>query len=336
MGRQHTDSLPEEEAEALDVSVIVATYNRSERLARMLDAMRGQSLARDRFELVIVDDASTDATAELLDREMNRDQLPLQVIRRDVNGGRAQARQDGWRAARSGLVAFTDDDCEPHPTWLERALEASRHEPGAIIQGRTEPNVADLAAMPQARLPFSRTIRVSAYDPGFPTCNILMPRRLLERVGGFDTQAFGRVHGGEDADLVWRAIESGARATFAPDALVHHAVTDLGPLGKLRVAAGWEMKAVARHPPMRRAMFFRGRFWKVSHYLLVRAALALALRRSPLVLRAWLAWPYARHLAARAHAEGGGLPFAPYYAIHDLVEVLAVARGAVRYRTPML
>ena len=71
----------------------------------------------------------------------------------------------------------------------------------------------------------------TAFDPAFQTCNIFYPRAILERVGGFDIEAFGRVHGGEDSDLAWRAIKSGAAAVFADGALVHHAVNELGPAG---------------------------------------------------------------------------------------------------------
>jgi GT2 family glycosyltransferase len=323
-------------SDAPEVSVVVATHNRPERLGRLLDALRAQSLPTKRFELIVVDDASEAETGTLLARELERGELPLRVVRRDVNGGRAQAREDGWRKATSGLIAFTDDDCEPDPDWLERALEACRREPGAIVQGRTEPNPRDLASLEPRGRAFSRTIQVTEQDVGYPTCNLFFPRELLERIGGFDTDAFGRVHGGEDADLAWRAIESGAAATFAPDALVHHAVTQLTPLGKLRVAGSWEMKAVARHPELRRALFFRGPFWKLSHYLLARALLALVLPRRLWPLRVWLAPPYAMQLFERGRAEGGGPLLAPYYVLHDLVEVSAVVRGAIKYRSPML
>ena len=326
----------ESTSNAPEVSVVVATHNRPQRLGLLLDALRAQSLAAERFELIVVDDASRPETRTLLDRELNRNELPLRVLRRDVNGGRAQAREDGWRAATSGLIAFTDDDCEPDSNWLERGLDACRREPGAIVQGRTEPNPRDLASIePRARA-FSRTIQVSAHDVGYPTCNIFYPRELLERIEGFDTEAFGRVHGGEDADLAWRGIESGAQVAFAPDALVHHAVAQLTPLGKLRVAGSWEMKAVARHPELRRALFFRGPFWKLSHYLLARALLALVLPRRLWPLRVGLAAPYAVQLLQRGRAEGGGPLLAPYYVLHDLVEVSAVVRGAIKYRSPMV
>ena len=68
------------------------------------------------------------------------ERLPQRVIRRERPGGPAAARNEGWRAAGAPLVAFTDDDCVATPVWLEEALRAAREEPGAIVQGRTEPD----------------------------------------------------------------------------------------------------------------------------------------------------------------------------------------------------
>ncbi len=186
--------------------------------------------------------------------------------------------------------------------------------------------------------PFSHTISVARLDLSFPTCNMVYRRELLERIGGFDTVTFGRQPGGEDSDLAWRAIEAGARPAFAPEALVWHAVDDLGPLGKLRLAARWTvpMTAYARHDELRRRSFRFGIFWKQIHWLFFRALLAVVLPTRWHALRAWLAYPYLRDVWARGRVEGGGPLLAPYFVLHDLIEIAAVARAAVRTRTPML
>jgi GT2 family glycosyltransferase len=166
---------------------------------------------------------------------------------------------------------------------------------------------------------------------------MVYPRELLERVGGFDTETFGREPGGEDCDLAWRAIEAGAVPVFCPEALVHHAVEDLGPLGKLRLAARWTtpMTAYARHRDLRRRTFRFGVFWKQIHWLWFRALLAVLLPTRWHALRAWLAYPYLRDVWARGKLGGGPL-LAPYFVLHDLIEIAAVARAAARTRTPML
>lgn len=315
--------------------MVVPTHNRAGRVAGLLAALRRQTMGPERFEVVVVDDGSTDSTSAVLEREREHGELQLSLIERPASGGWAVAREEGWRATHGEIVAFTDDDCVPAIGWLAAGLNACGEHPGAIVQGRTDPIPGELERLPPLTGAFTRTIRVSGPDPAFQTCNVFYPRSLLERVGGFDTEAFAQAPG-EDADLAWRAIAAGAPTAFAPDARVLHAVNRLGPLGKLRLAARWDMKAYVRHPELRRAHFERGPFWKGSHYLLVRALIALAVPRRRRLLRVWLGYPYLKLLLDRGHSEGGGALAAPYYALYDLVELAATVRSAVRYRTLML
>ena len=322
-------------AERPDVSVVVATFERAGRLERLLGALRAQTLAPDRFEVIVVDDASADGTGELLRGEREAGGLDLRPIERTANGGWAAAREDGRRAARADLVAFTDDDCLPEPSWLEAGLAACAANPGAIVQGRTLRDEEEWARLSAAGRAFARTLEVPGPDPHFQTCNVFYPRELIERAGGFDVARFSRVPG-EDADLAWRAIEAGAATAFAPGAVVRHAVEPVGPLGKLRAAARADLRVYARHRGLREEYFVRRLFWKGSHYFLARALAGALLPRRLLPVRAWLAVPYAVHLLERGRVEGGGPLLAPYYLAHDLIELAAAARSALRYREPML
>lgn len=316
------------------VSVVVATRDRARRLRALLESLAAQTLRE--FELVVVDDGSTDATARVLAEEEQRGRFDLRVIRRAAAGGPSAARNDGWRAARGPLVAFVDDDCRATRGWLEALVgaagsaNAERVDP--VVQGRTLPDPAEARSLG----PFSRSLWVESPGPYYQACNIAYPRALLDRLGGFDAEAFPMV--GEDTDLAWRARAAGADFRWAPDALVHHAVARLGPVGKLRAAARWtpSIRLFARHRSLRAEHLTYGVFWKGTHYLLVRALLAPALRRRAPLLALWLAAPYLRNLLERGRIEGGGPAAAPYYALHDAVELTAVARGALRYRTPVL
>src|SRR4051812_9195518 len=120
---------------ALEVSVVFATHDRPMRLARQLEALRSQTLAPDRYEIVVVDDASGPETRAVLEREQARDGAPLKVIHHDVSQGPAAARNAGWRAAQAPLIAFTDDDCQAPAGWLEAGLRASADHPGSFVQG---------------------------------------------------------------------------------------------------------------------------------------------------------------------------------------------------------
>jgi glycosyltransferase involved in cell wall biosynthesis len=314
------------------ISVVVATRDRADRLSRLLESLRSQTLDRSLFEVVVVNDGSRDETAAVLERELARGELRLSTLAHQHGRGPSAARNAGWRAARGPIVAFTDDDCSADSRWLESLKTAIEAHPGAFVQGRTEPAPDERRSIG----PFSRTLEVTELGPFFQTCNVAYPHSLLEALGGFDEVTFGRHPGGEDTDLAWRAIDSGTAAVFADDALVFHAVNQLGPIGGLRFPLRWSdtMAVFGRHPAMR-SQLHRGIFWKRSHLLLLGAMIGiLAARRFPPA--ALLAYPYARDVLRRTRRKGLSPASTPYLAMQDSVELYATIRGAARHRVLVL
>ena len=309
------------------VSVVMATRNRAERLERALVALDAQD-ATFPFEVVVVDDASMDETPAVLETWVGDSRLDLRTCRRRSSGGPGGARNTGLEIARGRLVAFTDDDCEPEPGWLTALEETARANPWALVQGPTIPNPdeAELAG------PFSRTLEVGSLGPWFPTSNVAYPREVLETLDGFD-ETLPR---GEDTDLAWRAQENGLGAVWSPGAVVRHAVMELGPVGKLQLAAAWSpaVRVIALYPHLRQELV-AGVFWKRSHALLFVALAGLVLARfwRPAVL---LVLPYVRYLRATVAQQGVGLGWMAYQGLHDLTEVAAMAHGSVRARTLLL
>lgn len=309
---------------------MVATCDREQRLAALLRSLRRQTLDPDEFEVIVVDDSSRDGTWPLLVAE--RDSGPpfaLRAVRHAVRCGPAAARNTGWRAARGQLVAFTDDDCVVAPGWLEAGLRAIDERPDSIVQGPTDPDPAEL----DRRGPFSRTIRTREGEPFFQTCNIFYPRRLLERVGGFDAERFPVT--GEDTDLAWRSLAAGAEVVWAPDAAALHAVNVLGPVGRLRTAWRYRrgLRVYAEHPGFRRRNSTWHIFFKPTHLWFVRAVLALGLPRSHAWLQAWAMGLYVKALWARGRFEGGGSALIPYFAVYDAVEIAGCLWASARYGT---
>ena len=96
------------------------------------------------------------------------------------------------------------------------------------------------------------------------------------------------------------------------------------------------MKTYAIHPALRRSVFTHGVFWKPDHFRLTLALLGLALPSRLWPARLMLAVPYLRSARARSLEANRGATLAPYFLLHDLIELGAVARAAVRYRTLML
>jgi glycosyltransferase involved in cell wall biosynthesis len=313
------------------VSVVIPTRNRRPRLAALLDSLAVQTLGPERFEAIVVDDGSLDDTAGLLADAAKNAPFRVQVLAgRQL--GPAAARNDGWRRASAPLVAFTDDDCEATPEWLEEMVRAAADRPDDIVQGRTLPQPRDS----ERRGVFARTKRIeSGPGPWFQTCNIAYPRALLERLGGFD-ESFGRPFG-EDADLGWRALEAGARAGFAADAMVHHAVELQSPIEFLRGAVRDPDEALIfkRHAGLRDEVRVAGIFKARSHAYLSGALAGLFLaRRHPAALL--LALPYAGLLAARARALDAAPQELPYLAGYDALEMASAVRGAIRHRVAAL
>jgi glycosyltransferase involved in cell wall biosynthesis len=312
------------------VSVVVPTRDRADRLTALLESLARQNVPPEQFEVIVVDDGSRDHTPDVLKRIAADSPLTLCVIE-GPGAGPAAARNAGWPRASAPLIAFTDDDCEPDPGWLAAGIEAAAAAPGAFVQGRTRP-APDEASR---RGPLLRTKWIEGLGPWYQTCNIFYPRGLLERLGGFD-EGFTRPFG-EDVDLAWRALESGAAARFEPRALVNHAVESLGPVELLKSALRDPDEAMIfkRHLRLRRDVRRLGLFKSDHHALLVLAALGLVIGRGR---GAWvaLAIPYLILILARCRAGHAHPGWAPWLIAHDAIELTQAARGAVRHRVPLL
>jgi hypothetical protein len=215
--------------------------------------------------------------------------------------------------------------------WLKALVLAAGAAPRTVVQGRVEPNPAERTRIG----PFARTLWVREAGPFFQTANILYPREVLERLGGFD-EAYSRP-AGEDTDLGWRAREAGVRAVFAPDALVWHAVHEPGWRGLVRDAPRWgsAVRLVGRHPGLR-AHFHHGVFWKPAHewLLLAAAGMALAPRTRGASLAAML--PYAlAHRSEHPNVASMARSLPAHLAV-DAAEITAMMRGSVEAGTLLL
>ena len=311
------------------LSVVVATKDRSSRLESLLEALETQTIGRKAFELVVVDDGSTDSTPQVLNGRADR------VIRHETATGPAIARQAGWHAAGGQLIAFTDDDCRPEPDWLEQALIAHAAAPGAIVQGQTRPDPREDSVI---RDPLARSIRVNDLGPFFQTCNVFYPRAVLEAVGGFDpTIPRPSV---EDADLAMRALATGCGAVYAEAAIVNHAV-EVQPLGNaIKGARRWAslIPLIERHPQLRKAFPWRGYVWRETHARVLLAAAGIGLARVT-GRKVFLLWaiPY---LSLRNGWYPAGI-LATFKALPkvlpvDIAEVAVLADASIRERRLLL
>jgi GT2 family glycosyltransferase len=316
------------------VSVVVASHARPLRLRWLLNALEQQTPAPERWELVVVHDYDRATAERALDRHPLSEQGRLSAIAIPAGSGNpARQRNLGWRSAQGALVAFTDDDCRPEPDWLERLLAAAERHPGEVVQGATRPDPFEAAVL---SAPHVRTMLIDPVGPYAQTCNILYPRELLERLGGFDERATT----GEDVDLSLRAKAAGARILPAADAIVNHAVESHSLPGILRQNLKWRHLAylAKRHPEMRRQFPLRI-FWDEEHLWVTLALLGLLGARFRAELAA-LSLPYALRASRRRgpgwRARAISLAELPGQAVRQLAEVAGMAAGSVRHRTLLL
>lgn len=198
------------------VSVVMATLNRPALLDRCLSALCNQTLPVEHYEVIVVDDGPGAATEEIVRRWMERCSGFKLVYRTSVHThGPAAARNVGWRSAQSPVIAFTDDDCIPHPAWLAAGLKAlSDHNAGAVW-GRI------VVPLPPDPTDWERNVAGLEQAP-CATANCFYCREVLDEVGGFDerfTEAWR-----EDSDLQFRALACGVTVLHEPQAVVEHPV----------------------------------------------------------------------------------------------------------------
>ncbi|MDG2305572.1 MAG: glycosyltransferase [Candidatus Binatia bacterium] len=207
--------LPTIAADAPLVSVVVCAYDEERTLGACLAAL--EKLDYPRFEVVVVDDGSTDRTAQIADSHAGS---TIRVVHQE-NRGLGAARNRGIAEARGEVIAFTDADCVVDAAWLGYLVGKLRD--GFVAVGGPNLSPPETALVPS----------VVAVAPGGPThvlldddvaehvpgCNMAFEKTALERIGGF-REAY-RV-AGDDVDVCWRLQDAGERIGFSPAAVVWH------------------------------------------------------------------------------------------------------------------
>jgi glycosyltransferase involved in cell wall biosynthesis len=213
---------PDMETRKLTVSVVVATYNRTSKLPVLLRSLSAQSLPREDYELILVDDGSREPAKNLL--EANPTPFATRLVEQ-TNSGQAVARDRGVREAKGDVIVILDDDMEFQPTLLENHL--AWHQKGyRVVLGRID-SARDIEKMPL----FERfhaeqlerhncSLRDGARPRGVHLCtgNVSFRREDYLAIGGFDHS----LKRSEDRDLGVRLELSGATLVFGDDVATVH------------------------------------------------------------------------------------------------------------------
>ena len=209
----------------LKVTVVIPTINRSSLLARTIDHIESQTVSRDHYEVVVIDNDSSDDTRAVL--EQKAAVYPNLSSFFQPKPGAAATRNVGIRAARGDLILFIDDDIQADPALVESHLRYHREHPDVSIIGSVESRWADTSDSFLRYLRDRRIFNPYSIARGpmdfayYHTGNVSTPRMMLEAAGGFDERF--QVYGMEDIELGYRLEKRGCRMVFGPKArAIHH------------------------------------------------------------------------------------------------------------------
>jgi GT2 family glycosyltransferase len=203
------------------VSLLIPCYNQAGHIRQVVEAALDQTHPPD--EIVVVDDASTDESVEILR------QIPVRLICHEVNRGPAIARNTALQAASGDIIVYIDADAYADQRMIEALLQAYRLPSQVSIGGvggravdvntqsvydrwRTLHAKQDYGLAPRENVPYL-----------FGLC-MSFRREALVKIGGFDP--FFPINAGEDLDLGYRLLKAGYRLRYTPDAFVYHQHSD--------------------------------------------------------------------------------------------------------------
>jgi len=218
-----------------DISVIVCTRNRATLLGDTLASLAAQTLPRERYEVVVVDNDSTDSTRPMAERALESERLVGRVVHETVLGLN-NARNRGVADSRGALLAFLDDDARAVSGWLAALLGAFANDPPDGVGGPVEL----VWQAPPPRWQHRGYLRLLAeFDLGPERCpvevypylvgtNMTFSRDVFRRVGTFDPrfdrQGTSLLSMG-DTEFCHRVVRGGGRLVYEPRARVRHVVT---------------------------------------------------------------------------------------------------------------
>jgi glycosyltransferase involved in cell wall biosynthesis len=210
-------------------TIQLCTYNRAHLLERVLDACFEQSVASDTYEIVLVNDGSTDGTPAVIEAARRRASCAFTAITQS-NAGLAHGRNVGLRASSGERIIFIDDDVLPMPNFVAEHLRGAQRDSDIVVRGA----VIEVESFERLPPPIWSLRNYSAN--WFWTSNVSVSRRRLDAVGWFD-ESFSE-YGWEDIELGLRLRAAGTRGWFNRLAVAFHC--------KPKPQAGLDLEALIR------------------------------------------------------------------------------------------
>ncbi len=208
------------------LSVIIPSFNRKDEIEELLASLETQDLAKDQFEVVIVDDGSSDGTDGWIYDFSKSSALDLKFVKQNHQGPGA-ARNLGMQTATGNVFVFIDSDCTAPQNWLSLIQKTFDSDPEVQAFGGRDDARADfpplLLAINYSMTSFLTTggmrggkkKRLAKFYPR--SFNMGLHRKLYERIGGF-----GTLRHGQDIEFSNRIIKSGGKVVYLQESVVYH------------------------------------------------------------------------------------------------------------------
>jgi len=196
----------------VEASIIIPTYNRKSILEKCLKALFNQNCPKDKYEIILIDDGSTDDTRTMI--ESLSPSCKLKYLRNEKRMGVPRTRNKGIRQARGKYIIFTDSDIIVTPNFIRQHMNYHKKYQDVIVNGELI-RVLSLKQIGKKR----KSIFDLSFSP-FDTANVSVARKHLLEVGGFDEDLLA--YGWQDLELGYRLRKAGLRCKRNRHALGYH------------------------------------------------------------------------------------------------------------------
>ncbi|ULQ57424.1 glycosyltransferase [Flavihumibacter rivuli] len=218
----------------LRISAVICTYNRDRYINMALDSLAGQDLSRDQYEVIVIDNHSTDNTAAIVKEFMaNHPELNIRYVF-EPRKGLSFARNRGWQEAQSPIITYIDDDARAVPGFLQAILEMFREYPDAVGAGGRVVPAYESGHEPVwmstylngfvGKVEFGEEPKVFEGKMKYPAgCNMTYKRSIIDQAGGFNNDLTFR---SDDKYIYYKVTAISNKVYYTPKAIVHHFIDD--------------------------------------------------------------------------------------------------------------
>ena len=221
----------------VSISVVIATHNRANYLMQALEGLAHQTLPHEEFEVLVVDNNSTDETKQVVTLFAKTNSFVKYLY--ELRIGSNIARNTGLRQAMGKYVAFLDDDAVPSPFWLENIIKAFNSQTLlGIVGGKVDPVwekerpkwIQGKLLKALSILDYGNSPRFLKENEFFFSVNMAFKRELLEQFGGFETgvsRAGKNLLTNDEIPITIKIRKAGFRLYYDPSILVNHIIPEI-------------------------------------------------------------------------------------------------------------